>query len=72
MSTLDKRREGFEAWWQGSGMTKFKDTAEAAWNAALDSIEIELPEDNYLEDAASVALDDCRDAIESAGLRVKK
>lgn len=37
MSIEEKRRAAFEAWWSASGMTKFKETAEAAWNAALDS-----------------------------------
>lgn len=45
-----------------------------AWlvlNAALDDVEIELPADNYYEDAASVALDDCRAAIEQTGLGLR-
>ncbi len=25
----------FEDWWAGSGFTKFKDTAQAAWDAAV-------------------------------------
>ena len=28
-------REAFEAWFAASGMVKFKDTAEAAWQAAI-------------------------------------
>ena len=42
-----------------------------AFNAALDAVEIQLPADNYYEDAASVAIDDCRSAIEQTGLGLK-
>ena len=31
--TDEKERAEFEAWWATSGMTKFKDTAFAAWQA---------------------------------------
>lgn len=51
------------------------DTAEAweAWNAALDSVEIELPEDRSLSasDDPWFVRDICKGAIEAAGLKVK-
>lgn len=83
MSIEEKRRAAFEASYEGKANFERNHWhpdfyAElptrdkwGAWNAALDSVVIELPQDNYYEDAASVALDDCRHAIESAGLKVK-
>lgn len=32
---LTDERAAFEAWWQSSGLTKYRDTAFAAWEAAL-------------------------------------
>lgn len=37
------RRAKFEAWFAESGMTKFKETAYAAWEEAIDSVVVELP-----------------------------
>ena len=39
----EKRRELFEAWRASSGMTGFRETAWAAFNAALDLVDIKLP-----------------------------
>lgn len=90
MSSIEqKRRELFEAslhrdWDEhlvfldrdGDGYV-FGDINSAWWafNAALDAVEIDLPEKwgEYTESgfAACSAIDDCRDAIESTGLGLK-
>lgn len=86
MNIEEKRRAAFEVWARKKGLDlayrnfpgigQFYECprtllAQESWSAALDSVVIELPADNYYEDAASVALDDCREAIESAGLKAK-
>ena len=79
MSIEEKRRAAFEAWWLGSGMTKFKDTAEAAWNAALDSVVIDLsvdlldssPDAEKQNEGICLGIDFAADKIKSAGLRVR-
>lgn len=77
MTVEQKRRELFEAWWCMSGMEKFKETAWAGFNAALDAVEIELPKrivdwstDSW-GDGFNVSRDRCKDAIESTGLGIK-
>ena len=52
------------------------DDFEAGWDAALDSIEIELPScfevyGEYSAETARMATDCCAEAIEAAGLKVK-
>lgn len=48
-------------------------SAWAAWNAALDSLEIELPtaRDVSHDEKAVRTIEDCRAAIEACGLKVK-
>lgn len=98
---MDTRREKFEAWVVGAygwpieviksarlargyaGLQLQRDWE--AWNAALDSMEIELPrarltypaheassdQDYYFDGAHDDALYACRRALEAAGLKVK-
>jgi hypothetical protein len=57
-STRKRGAECYDSKWQG-------------YNAALDSLVIELPShDQYFEDEARCAVDACREAIEKAGARV--
>lgn len=90
MSIEEKRREAFEAAFvkkHGFGRLTASASADAhamyesalwAWNAALDSVVIELPND--IEPSEVAGLDDrplmnaaaVQHAIESAGLKVKQ
>ena len=67
------RSEGYEVWHQAEDGTYLGGAtaiAWVAWNAALDSGVIELP--GYAMDYGfNDAIDECREAIESAGLKVK-
>lgn len=80
MSIQEKRREGFEAWFQAEMLPRITGSqaivramCEKGWNAALDSVVIELPKDvtNVTWPAYEQARDDILGAIESAGLKVK-
>lgn len=84
MKTVEEtRRELFEAWANKDhidhdGVCYENPYVESAWNgfnAALDAVEIELPDrpGDYCEQgwAACEMLDGCRDAIESTNLGIK-
>lgn len=91
MTIQEQRRANFEVFmtdlgWgvrrmTGSGREFYDDTttqvAWRAWNAALDSVVIELPKNDLGtqgEDrwkAKEVARNECRRSIESAGIKVK-
>lgn len=81
---IERRREAFEAWalekmyfqnpiarWQqGDYVIPATHVAWLAWNAALDSAVVELPDVQAATDIAYFNAD-VVDAIERAGLRVK-
>lgn len=84
MSIEEKRREAFEAWALSQGMNIKSDltvfdyaysrteNAWRIWNAALDSVEIELPQpwtEAFMKSESM--LQDCKFAIEACGLKVK-
>lgn len=79
MSMKEQRRAKFEDWWNSPanrGQDPYiKGDLRDAWNAALDSVVIELPDCfetyGYSAEVARVATDCCADAIEAAGLKVK-
>ena len=86
-SVTEARRAKFEAayrekynpcmplGWCDDMKTYLYSHANGAWfgyNAALDSLAIELPShEQYFEDEACCAINDCRQAIEKAGVKVK-
>lgn len=102
MSIEEKRREGFEDWASKKGLSLSRygiyreyafiltEKSWASWNAALDSVVIELPEEDprgfgpgdcgdgrpsfeqQLAADCNCVLRECKQAIESAGLKVKQ
>ncbi len=86
MSIEEKRREAFEKYCLDEGFSSHeleivRGEYRASiirhmwdcWDAALDSVEIELPtaRDVSHDDKAVRAIEDCRAAIEACGLKVK-
>lgn len=61
-----KQYHGHHSWWIWTDKLQ-------TWCAALDSAVVELPDASSFDipSFASAAIDECRDAIERAGLRVK-
>lgn len=82
MSIEEKRREGFEAWFQAEMLPRITGSqaivramCEKGWNAALDSVVIELPsaEGKSIPAGEALVLHSATvKAIESAGLKVKQ
>lgn len=82
-SIIEARRAKFEAamdavdknpgqWLDGQYQNQYGQAAWIGYNAALDSLVIELPShDQYFEDEARCAVDACREAIEKAGVKTK-
>jgi hypothetical protein len=78
---MDKRREDFEKWFADSGFVKFKETAWAAYNAALDSLVVDLPEEKSLNfhHEGTVVCNDCfndclleiKESLAKAGIKYK-
>ena len=64
-----KRRELFEAWLKGQGLTHIP-SAWRAFNAALDAVEIELPDVRAATDIAYFNAD-VIDAITATGLGLR-
>lgn len=72
---MDSRQQ-FEEWYKESGMTKYKETALAAWEASRESMVVELPEvhRDVTFDDESIDLmwpDEVIKAIHAAGIRTK-
>jgi len=86
-SIQEARRAAFEAWaaqrrypLQRDGVVvcyaaRCTDEAWDAWNAALDSVEVKLPEVEYFGDYWSggyaIKKEDVAEAIQAAGIKVK-
>lgn len=80
---LEKRRAGFEKWSGGEGIPYANDRYASStldmewviWNAALDSVEIELPPEwapiSEKDEGANEMREYCVYAVEMAGLKVK-
>lgn len=83
MSIEDQRRKAFEAWWLSDENWELRIScsqgwAEFVWNAAIDSVVVELP--GKFADSAPYAcyeggwndgIDEAKDAIHAAGVKTK-
>ncbi|MFJ2455414.1 hypothetical protein ACIOWK_27380 [Pseudomonas protegens] len=76
----DAKWQEFQAWWSDNQQSELRQScaegwAYAIWQASRESLVVELPEEkDYVtssETGVLFALEDCRDAIESLGLKVK-
>ncbi|UXA36835.1 hypothetical protein [Pseudomonas juntendi] len=69
----DLSREQFEAWFESSGMEKFKETTWASWQASRAAVVVELPEahmNGSYTDPQVLYAEEVRHAIEAQGLKV--
>lgn len=76
MNIEEKRRMAFEAWFQSEMLPRITGShaivramCEKGWNAALDSVVIELPDPRC--DSQESYMRRVEQAIESSGLKVK-
>lgn len=83
MTIQEQRRKAFEEWLDSAGFEvrryhhipgyhgNEQMAAWEAWNAAIDSVCVELPKPERLTDDDTYAIELCREAIHAAGVKTK-